>query len=127
MQKAKQKSSMSPLSQESQPPTTTVRHPFSNLNLPAPKSIRANIKVNRAIAQSRPSGILFALANGKLYFEYLKIFSVPENHLPPQYIDRGGTHSEVARSVEKDTRMRFLHFGRNDNPSEQIIFNSQLN
>jgi hypothetical protein len=38
-------------------------------------------KVNRANAQSRPSGILFALANGKLYFEFLKIFSVPENHL----------------------------------------------
>jgi len=37
--------------------------------------------VNRAIAQSRPCGILFASANGKLYFEVLKIFSVPENHL----------------------------------------------
>jgi hypothetical protein len=35
--------------------------------------------VNRANAQSRLSGILFALANGKLYFEFLKIFSVPEN------------------------------------------------
>jgi len=35
--------------------------------------------VNEAYAQSRLSGILFALANGKLYFEFLKIFSVPEN------------------------------------------------
>jgi hypothetical protein len=35
--------------------------------------------VNRANAQSRPSGISFAPANGKLYFEFLKIFSVPEN------------------------------------------------
>ena len=41
-------------------------------------------KVNRANAQSRPGGILFALANGKLYFEFLKIFSAPENHLPWQ-------------------------------------------
>jgi hypothetical protein len=49
----------------------------------------------RANAQSRLSGILFALANGKLYFEYLKIFSVPENHLPPCLPLGGGTHSEV--------------------------------
>jgi hypothetical protein len=49
-----------------------------------PKSIPANIKANRANAQSRLSGILFALANGKLYFEFLKIFPVPENHLPLQ-------------------------------------------
>jgi hypothetical protein len=41
----------------------------------------ANSKVNRANAQSRPSRILCALAHGKLYFEFLKIFSVPENHL----------------------------------------------
>jgi len=61
----------------------------------APKSNRTNSKVNRANAQSRLSGILFALANGKLYFECLKIFSVPENHLP----QRGRTHSEVARSL----------------------------
>jgi hypothetical protein len=49
----------------------------------------------RADAQSRLSGILFALANGKLYFEELKIFSVPENHLPPCFATGGGTHSEV--------------------------------
>jgi len=42
------------------------------------------LTVNGANAQSRPSGILFAQANGKLYFEFLKIFSVPENHLPLQ-------------------------------------------
>jgi hypothetical protein len=41
-------------------------------------------KVNRAYSQFRDSGILFAPANGKLYFEFLKIFSVPENHLPLQ-------------------------------------------
>jgi hypothetical protein len=41
-------------------------------------------KVNQANTQSRPSGILFASANGKLCFEYLKTFSVPENHLPLQ-------------------------------------------
>ena len=46
-----------------------------------PKCNRAITTVNRAIAQSRPSGILFAQANGKLCFEYLKTFSVPENHL----------------------------------------------
>jgi len=43
------------------------------------KVSRTNSKVNGANAQSRPSGILFAPANGKLYFEFLKIFSVPEN------------------------------------------------
>jgi hypothetical protein len=42
----------------------------------------ANIKVNGANTQSRPGGILFAPANGKLYFEFLKIFSVPENTCP---------------------------------------------
>jgi len=36
-------------------------------------------KVNGANAQSRLCGILIAPAIGKLYFEYLKIFSVPEN------------------------------------------------
>jgi len=35
---------------------------------------RANSKVNRANPQSRLSGILFAIANGKLYFEALKTF-----------------------------------------------------
>jgi hypothetical protein len=44
----------------------------------------ANSKVNGANAQSAHRRILFAQANGKLYFEYLKIFSVPENHLPLQ-------------------------------------------
>ena len=48
----------------------------------------ANSKVNGAYAQSRPSGILFAPANGKLYFEFLKIFSVPENHLRLQRAKR---------------------------------------
>ena len=47
--------------------------------------------VNRANAQSRPCGILFAPANGKLYFEFLKIFSVPENTCPC----REQKHSEV--------------------------------
>jgi hypothetical protein len=49
------------------------------------------LKVNRANAQFRDSGILFAPANGKLYFEFLKIFSVPENTCPC----RGQKHSEV--------------------------------
>jgi hypothetical protein len=39
-------------------------------------------KVNKAYSQFRDSGILFAPANGKLYFEFLKIFSVPENTCP---------------------------------------------
>jgi hypothetical protein len=42
----------------------------------------ANSKVNNANIQYRHSGILFAQANGKLCFEVLKTFSVPENHLP---------------------------------------------
>ena len=40
------------------------------------------VQTNRANAQSRTGGILFAPANGKLYFEELKIFSVPENTCP---------------------------------------------
>jgi hypothetical protein len=45
------------------------------------KNSHANPEGNPAHAQSRPCGISFAPANGKLYFEALKIFSVPENHL----------------------------------------------
>jgi hypothetical protein len=52
----------------------------------------ANMKVSRANVQSRPSGILFAPANGKLYFAALKILSVPQNNLPLQ----GKKCSEVA-------------------------------
>jgi hypothetical protein len=50
---------------------------------------RANSKVNRANAQSALWRILFAQANGKLCFEYLKTFSAPENHLPP-LLEAGG-------------------------------------
>jgi hypothetical protein len=39
-------------------------------------------KVNGAYSQSRPSGILFAQANGKLYFERLETFRAAQNHLP---------------------------------------------
>ena len=49
---------------------------------PNPKVNRANPKVNRAKNQYRASGILCALAHGKLYFEALKMFSVPQNDLP---------------------------------------------
>jgi len=48
------------------------------------KSLSLIRKSIKAFKQFRPSEILFALANGKLYFEFLKIFSVPENHLPLQ-------------------------------------------
>jgi hypothetical protein len=57
----------------------------------------ANPKVNWAIAQSRPSGILFASANGKLYFEFLKSISVPQNHLPHKGEVR---YSEVMRPIQ---------------------------
>jgi hypothetical protein len=40
------------------------------------------MKVNRANSQSRPSGILCALAHGKLYFALLTSFSAAQNHLP---------------------------------------------
>ncbi|MDR2148118.1 MAG: hypothetical protein LBE91_16860 [Tannerella sp.] len=42
----------------------------------------SNREVNRAYAQFRGSGILFAPANGKLYFAFPKIFSGTENDLP---------------------------------------------
>ena len=47
-----------------------------------PKVNRANSTVNKANAQSRPSGILCALAHGKLYFALLTSFSAAQNHLP---------------------------------------------
>lgn len=52
-----------------------VNNTFSTVNNVYPQ-------VNRAYSQFRDSGILFAPANGKLYFEFLKIFSVPENTCP---------------------------------------------
>ena len=54
-------------------------------------------KVNRAKAQSRHSGILLAQANGKLYFEFLKSISVPQNHLPRKGEVR---YSEVMRPFQ---------------------------
>ena len=42
-----------------------------------PKVNRANSTVNKANAQSRPSGILCALAHGKLYFAKYKIGFLP--------------------------------------------------
>jgi len=84
---------LSPLSPESHSSAATAGYP-------SPKSIRAISKVNRANAQSRLSGILFALANGKLYFECLKIFSVPENHLPFQGVK---TLPKSAFSVKEKT------------------------
>jgi len=61
----------------------------------------ANPKVNRAKAQSRHSGILFAHANGKLYFEFLKIISVPQNNLPPCCAAGEVRYSEVMRPFRK--------------------------
>ncbi|KAA6348516.1 hypothetical protein EZS27_004040 [termite gut metagenome] len=46
-------------------------------------------KVNKANAQSAQRRILLSMDNGKLYFECLKIFSVPENHLPLMLYVRG--------------------------------------
>lgn len=47
-----------------------------------PKVNRANLTVNKSNAQSRSSGILCALAHGKLYFALLTSFSAAQNHLP---------------------------------------------
>jgi hypothetical protein len=43
---------------------------------------QANVKVSRANAQSRLSGILIAPAIGKLYFEAFGINFMLQNHLP---------------------------------------------
>jgi hypothetical protein len=65
------------------------------------KIIPANTKVNKTNSKSirltpNPAcGISFAPANGKLCFEYLKTFSVPENHLPFRFMLRGKMHAEV--------------------------------
>jgi hypothetical protein len=52
-----------------------------------------NLNISRSNAQSRPSGILFASANSKLYFEVPGINSVPQNNLPRT---GGGKRSKVA-------------------------------
>jgi hypothetical protein len=51
----------------------TERNDRLNINNVYLKVNNANMKVNRANTQSRPSGILCALAHGKLYFAKLKI------------------------------------------------------
>jgi hypothetical protein len=58
----------------------------------------AYMKVNRAYSQSRPCGILFALANGKLYFEHPETFRDAQNHLPHK---GEGRYSEVMRPLVK--------------------------
>jgi len=72
---------------------------------PNPKVNRANPKVNRAKNQYRASGILCALAHGKLYFEALKMFSVPQNDLPRK---RGRKHSAVMFSGAKSSILLML-------------------
>ncbi|MDR1865930.1 MAG: hypothetical protein LBR08_10220 [Bacteroidales bacterium] len=67
---------------------------------------RAIPKVNRVTQKSigltsnSPEANLFAQANGKLCFEYLKTFSVPENQLAPLPDATGGNASEVGISVK---------------------------
>ena len=69
-----------------------------------PKVNKAIPKVNRAKAQSRVSGILSAQADGKLYFEFLKRISVPQNHLPHKGEVR---YSEVMRPCSiKNEKLR---------------------
>jgi hypothetical protein len=46
------------------------------------KVSKANSTVNKANAQSRLSGILCALAHGKLYFGATGMFPSHQNHLP---------------------------------------------
>jgi hypothetical protein len=58
------------------------------------------MKVNRANAQSRHSGILCASAHGKLCFALLTSYPAAPNHLP-RCLDAGGRiHSEVVYPVE---------------------------
>jgi len=45
-------------------------------------TVSFDLNINKAFSQSRISGILCSSEHGKLYFEFLKIFSVPENPLP---------------------------------------------
>jgi len=45
---------------------------------------------------------MFAQANGKLYFEVLKIISVPQNNLPPCYASGEVRYSEVMRPLIKN-------------------------
>ena len=45
------------------------------------KKVPSEIKNHRAKRLSRHSGILFAPANGKLYFETLETFSASQNRL----------------------------------------------
>jgi len=65
-----------------------------------PKFNRAYSIINRAIAQSRICGNLFAPANSKLCFALLTSFYAAQNHLPHNRTAMGETHSEVARFTE---------------------------
>ena len=67
--------------------------------IPIPEDDTIRCKVNKAIDKSRLSGILFAPANSKLYFEVLKIISAPQNNLP---LKRGGKYSKVAFPSKKN-------------------------
>ena len=78
----------------------TVIRIGSTVNLENPKSVELiQIKINKAKAQSRHSGISFAPANGKLCFEQRKTFAASQNHLPPTTVVGGSAHSEVVRTL----------------------------
>ena len=61
---------------------TKVNNVSSEINKASSKVSRANLTVNKSNAHSRPSGILCALAHGKLYFGVTGMFPSHQNHLP---------------------------------------------
>jgi hypothetical protein len=59
-----------------------INNVYSKVNNAYMKISRADLTVNKANAQSRLSGILCALAHGKLYFGATGMFPSHQNHLP---------------------------------------------
>jgi len=99
---------MSDISPKSQHQKRLPEQANFNFNRVIPKAFRLSRKINRAtlkvnpviskvnqaIAQSRPSGILCAPAHGKLYFALLTSFRASQNNLPHKGEVR---YSEVMR------------------------------
>jgi hypothetical protein len=81
----------------------TEQNDSININNVYSKVNNANITVNRANTQSRDSGILCALAHGKLYFALLTSFSAAQNHLPRSGEDLLRSRKSFQRIITKIT------------------------
>jgi hypothetical protein len=81
-----------------------VNNVSSETNKAYSKVSRANSTVNKANAQSAER-ILFAQANGKLYFALLTSFSAAQNHLPRHGEDSLRSRKSFQRIITKIRRI----------------------